>query len=409
MLRKIRWANLYASKIGWLALVHLVLARRLWAVRNPLRKTSVTAEYEQLLAPPFGMPVNAEDVPPKTINWFVPPVGKGSGGHLNIFRFLKNLEVYGYESRIVIVGSPQPAAAAIAKKEIENWFFPLKANVYLEDGVGIPAADFAFATSWQTAYHLKRFRSCLHKCYFIQDFEPWFYPSGSESLLAEDTYRFGFFGFTAGGWLAEKLSREYAMRTFALGFSFDRELYRPMPETRQHDEFLRVFFYTRPPTARRAFELGILVLREVCKKMPNVRVVLAGWDVRGYEIPFPHEHAGLVELDQLAKLYSQCDVALVLSCSNLSLLPLELMACGVPVVSNRAPYTEWLLSDEHAMLAAPNIEGLARAVTDVLGDPVLANRLRRTGQAFAEGTSWKKEAKRLADQLAELADRESNA
>ena len=180
-----------------------------------------------------------------------------------------------------------------------------------------------------------------------------------------------------------------------------------MPEVSKQDGLVRVFFYARPPTARRAFELGILVLRAVCKEIPNVRVVLAGWDVSDYEIPFPYEHAGFVELDKLAELYCQCDVALVLSCSNLSLLPLELMACGIPVVSNRAPYTQWLLSEENAMLAEPNIEALARAVTEVILDTVLADRLRKTGEAFAQGTSWEQEANKLADQLAVLVGSES--
>jgi hypothetical protein len=30
------------------------------------------------------------------------------------------------------------------------------------------------------------------------DFEPWFYPMGTDYVLAENTYRFNFYGFTAG-------------------------------------------------------------------------------------------------------------------------------------------------------------------------------------------------------------------
>lgn len=406
MIRKIRKAVNYSKQNGWSALASQLLAR-LRNFRNPFAKISVVDQYDQLMAPSFGYTIKEENASPKTINWFIPPVGNGSGGHLNLFRFMKNLESHGFENRIIIVGKPQPSSVELAKTEIQKWFFNIKATVYIEGGGEIPSAYFAIATSWPTAYYVKRFRSCVKKCYFVQDFEPWFYPAGTDALLAEDTYRFGFFGFTAGGWLSEKLKTEYGMRTLALGFSFDRELYRTMPEVRKQDGFIRVFFYVRPPTARRAFELGMLVLREVCKEIPNVRVVLAGWDVRRYEIPFPCEHAGFVELDQLGELYSQCDVALVLSCSNLSLLPLELMACGIPVVSNRAPHTQWLLSEENAMLTEPNVEALARAVTDVIKNPVLADRLRKAGEVFAQGTSWEQEAKRLADQFAVMAGSES--
>ena len=32
----------------------------------------------------------------KILNWIIPEMGKGSGGHLNIFRFISNLENMGF-------------------------------------------------------------------------------------------------------------------------------------------------------------------------------------------------------------------------------------------------------------------------------------------------------------------------
>lgn len=400
--QKLGQAFWYGRQNGWRALARL-LHRRLLKGDKLFGKASVTRPYDALLGPAFGAVASALQASPATINWFVPPVGKGSGGHLNIFRFIKNLEELGYENRIIIVGEPVPTSAEAVKREIEAWFFPLKATVHVGADESTPAAYFAMATSWPTAYYVKRFQACRQKCYFVQDYEPWFYPAGSDAMLAEATYDFGFAAFTAGSWLAEKLHDEHGMRTRAVGFSYDRDLYRPMPELRGQDGFLRVMFYARPPTPRRAFELGILVLREAAKRVPQMRVVLAGWDVRRYEIPFPCEHAGLVELDKLPKLYGRCDAALVLSCSNLSLLPLELMACGVPVISNRAPHTQWLLTDDNAMLAKQDIESLVNALVEVLESPALAERLRAGGAAFVAQTSWEREAQTLADGLAELA------
>ena len=405
--RKFLKVSLYGKQNGWLALAYLIKVRLLAGAHLPFAKLSVTHQYDELIASPFGKTLGPDHISPLTINWFIPPVGKGSGGHLNLFRFMRNLELLGYDNNIIIVGNSKPVSAVVVKDEIEKWFFPLKALVHLDVSDDIPAAYFAMATSWPTAYYVRRFRSCIQKCYFVQDFEPWFYPSGTDSLLAEDTYRFGFFGFTAGSWLADKLRDKYGMRTHALSFSYDRDLYRPMPKIHANDGLRRVFFYARPPTARRAFELGILVLREVCNQFSDVCVVLAGWDVSGYEIPFPYEQAGLVELDRLAELYSRCDVALVLSCTNLSLLPLELMACGVPVVSNRAPYTQWLLTEENSMLADGNIMSLTRAIVEVIETPVLAAKLKKAGLAFAAQTSWEKEASVLANQLSAMIESEN--
>ena len=403
VVRKINTALRYRKQNGWFSLIRFVRAH-LIRNHNPFTKISVTQQYDELIAPPYGKIIaDAKQVSSMTINWFIPPVGKGSGGHLNIFRFIKNLEELGYENTIIIVGEPQPSSAVVAKNEIETWFFPLKADVYLGANDDMPTAYFAMATSWSTAYYVRRFQSCIQKCYFVQDYEPWFFPAGTDALLAEDSYRFGFFGFTAGSWLAKKLQDEYGMSTHAIGFSYDRDLYHVATKLYRKDDFRRVLFYARPPTARRAFEMGILVLREICQQRPEVRVILAGWDVSSYEIPFPYEHAGLVELEDLASLYGQCDAALVLSCSNLSLLPLELMACGVPVISNKAPHTQWLLTEENAKLAEPNITALAQAVIEVVDSPALADKLRASGLAFAEGTCWQQEAKGLAEQLTLMA------
>lgn len=263
----------------------------------------------------------------------------------------------------------------------------------------IPPAYFAMASSWPTAYYVKRYQGCVRKCYFVQDFEPLFYPSGTEYVLAENTYKFGFDGITAGTWLAEKLSEDYGMTTSSVGFSFETDLYKPAAEAKANDGIKKVFFYARPPTARRAFELGMLVLNEVCKSRGDIRVIFAGWDLSGYEIPFPHENAGLVPLEELATLYAKCNVALVLSFSNVSLLPLELMACNVPVVSNKAPYTEWLLSPNNCMLTEPSIEPLKEAILKVLDDELLADTLIKSGRVLAESSSWQAEAKKFASIL----------
>ena len=159
------------------------------------------------------------------------------------------------------------------------------------------------------------------------------------------------------------------------------ERYRRLP--RREPEIRRVFFYARPPTPRRAFELGLLVLNAVWQRMPDTQFVLAGWDTAGYHIPFPHLACGTVALDDLPDLYSQCDVALVLSLTNASLLPLELMASGGTVVSNRGPNVEWLLHEDVAVLAETSPEGLTAAVCGLLEDDERRHALSARAETFA--------------------------
>lgn len=404
-LRRARTAVRYGRDNGFDALVALT-RQKLRAPTELLAKRRVIEFYDFVRQHPIGAPIAPGAVDRRTVNWVVPPFGYGSGGHMNIFRFVRHLEAQGFDCRIVVVGDPQPVSVDQARKQINDWFFPLKAAVYL--GMeNAPPAHVTIATSWQTAYYVRNFMPTIHRCYFVQDFEPYFYATGAEYAWAEETYRFGFTGITAGTWLKEKLAADYGMRTDSFGFSFDHDLYTP--RERREPEVKRIFFYARPPTPRRAFEMGLLVLDEVARRLPHVKMVFAGWDVSGYHVPFEHLNAGIVGVQDLPDLYSQCDVALVLSFSNLSLLPLELMACGTPVVSNRAPYTEWLLNDDNARLAAPTVEALADALCAVLESPEEAARLRAGGLATAAATDWRHEAQRVGDILRSLDAQEAVA
>lgn len=259
----------------------------------------------------------------------------------------------------------------------------------------MPPAWFTFASSWETAYTVRNFQTTRQKCYFVQDFEPHFFAAGSHAALAEQTYRFGFLGITAGGWLAERLTREYGMRAEPIGFSYDKGRYLPLPRPVDAGP-RRIFFYARPHTPRRGFELGMLVLADVVRRLPDVEVVLAGCDASFFHIPFKHVNAGVMALDDLPRLYSDCDVALVLSHTNLSLLPLELMACGCPVVSNRGANVEWLLNDTVAVLADADVQSLSDAVVAVLSDESWRQRLIYNGLALAHSTDWEAHAQTVA-------------
>lgn len=351
--------------------------------QGPAHYLDVLRHYSFAL--PYELRAQPGVAQPNTLLWFIPDFNLGSGGHLNIFRTIWHLEEMGYTSTIVIGTPATHITVREAEYAIRTHFFPLKARVVL--GLeNLPPSEFALATGWDTAYQLRAFNGATHKLYFVQDYEPHFFPVGSESVLASNTYRFGFFGITAGTWLSTKLAQEYGMATRAVGFGVERARYRRLP--RREPEIRRVFFYARPPTPRRAFEIGLLVLNEVWKRLPDVQFVLAGWDTTGYRIPFPHLSCGTLALDDLPDLYSQCDVALVVSLTNASLLPLELMACGCAVVSNRGENVDWLLNDEVATLAETSPEALTDAVCGLMQDDQKRRAQVDRAEAYAAAMQW---------------------
>lgn len=357
--------------------------------------------YDFVLDKPFGNKSELENLEDKqTINWVVPDFNVGSGGHINIFRIIDGLEKRNYKCYITIVGPCQFPSSDLAKECINKNFRPLKAEVYI-GWQNIPKAWITFATSWTTAYVVRNFQTTALKCYFVQDFEPYFYAPSSDYYWAEATYSFGFYGITAGKWLAQKLSQDYGMVTDSISFSYDKELYAPSVSLNQKG-VRRIFFYARSVTPRRGFELGLLALAEVAKCFPDVEFTLAGWDTNAYDIPFNHTSLGVVPLKQLSSIYSGCYAALVLSFTNLSLLPLELMACRCPVVSNTGANVEWLLNDQNSLLAQPTVEGIANALCWLLKNPDKREALAEEGLRFARSTSWDTECNQFLDYIHDM-------
>ena len=114
------------------------------------------------------------------------------------FRFISNLERLGFHSRVYLYMSPNFQDNASIRKFLKE-YFPLlvpEVEVYC-DVSQMKFAHATVATSWTTAYYVRKFQNTISKFYFVQDFEPHFYAHGSEYEFAENTYKMGFRGITA--------------------------------------------------------------------------------------------------------------------------------------------------------------------------------------------------------------------
>jgi glycosyltransferase involved in cell wall biosynthesis len=143
-----------------------------------------------------------------------------------------------------------------------------------------------------------------------------------------------------------------------------------------------LFCYARPTQARNCFELLMDALRIVKERLgEGVRILTAGanWDPKAYGLERVLENLGLMSYQETAALYRRCDAGLVMMMTcHPSYLPMELMASGALVVSNRNPHTGWLLKDrENCLLAEAGPSAIADAVEEGLKDDQLRARVTR--------------------------------
>lgn len=308
--------------------------------------------------PAPGRPRQRREGEPIVINWLVPTVGEG-GGLRTIFRFYEHLDKQGFKQRLyeMPIGRPRRAKEDELRQEAKRLFGVDLKEVAL-DFEHMEDADIVVASSWHTAYPVLKHAGAGRKFYFVQDFEPYFSALGTEAVLAENTYRFGFTGVTAGRWLAHKLSADYGMTCHAFHLAVDPAIYFPKPY-RQRD---KIFYYARPATPRRGFELGMQALDIFHSRHPQYEIVLAGGEIPQGSWKFPFNSRGYLSEDRLNDLYNQCAAALVISLTNCSLLPLEIMSAGCPVVTNVGANNELALPPDSAIYAIPSPARLADAL-----------------------------------------------
>ncbi len=321
------------------------------------------------------------------VAWIMSPPGIGSGGHQNIFRFIKFLEEAGHRVRIYLYSADKVVSLSRARQVASSSSYPrIDASIELYPASGVAEdVNAIVATGWETAYPSFRDSSPARRIYFVQDYEPYFYPVGTDSVLAENSYRFGFAGITAGGWLAHKLANDFGMVTSSFDFSADRRSYHLTNEGPRKE----ILFYVRPGTERRGFELGIMALDLFARERPQYTINLAGWDVSRYKIPFAHNNLKTMPVDRLNEVYNRCAAGLVLSMTNMSLLPLELIASGViPVVND---------GDNNVMVSSNKFieytPALPRAIADRLVSIVDRQDLpehAREAAASLGGAGWAK-------------------
>lgn len=321
------------------------------------------------------------------VNWILPHAILGSGGHINIFRMVMGMAKRGVHNRLYFMEASDLFLSIDDYKEYLTNNFKINCDsVEIRDDLGnLEFAHATIATYWETAYIVRDFNNTISKFYFVQDFEPMFFAAGTKYGLAINTYKFGFRGITAGYWLSEKLNKEFGMETEGYGFSVDRSIYKP---EKKIDDKKRIFMYARPYTERRAFDFGIFVLSKLYKRMPDVEIVFAGEDVSNYKIDFPYVNKGILSEPELPFVYSQCDVCIVFSMTNASLLPMEIMACNSVVLCNDDENNKWLTNEDNSILVEFDVDKAVDTIEYYLNHPDKLKEKRQAGFEYANHTSW---------------------
>ncbi len=339
----------------------------------------------------------------RSINWYLPVYSHPMAGVNNIYKVARAFrDAHGAEPRFVFYGEPHKSEEQV--RAIVRQFYPDMADhtivrvVDVDDIKNIPPADASVATRWDSTYVLLRANDTKAKFYFIQDYEPFFFPAGPEHALAEESYRFGF------ARLCNTPSTYRATKRFggpALAFHQPVDgKYNHAPDKKPSGDPIRIVFYGRPTNPRNGFGIGLEALRQVKARFGS-RVELfsmgEAWSEADYGVEGKIKNLGLMNLDALGDFYRSAHIGLgLIFTQHPSLQPLEYWANGVAVVTNDNPANAWLFRhEENCLVAPPSPSMLAEAIGRLVEDGKLRERLMQAGYQSVNVVSWEEESERI--------------
>jgi len=333
---------------------------------------------------------------PPTINVLVPgfKFESISAGFFGVFQTAILFSSLRYHVRLVLFDTFD-FNIKVAKQKIKN--YPGLENLFDElevDYIGerkeplkVSKHDTSLATVWYSAYFAKKIQDTCDGSpffYLIQDYETHFFPSSTNSILADDSYHLSYNAI-----FSTKTLQDYFLRN-NIGDIANRKLqyiyynnscnsnllptYISFKNSFNKRKKHRLLFYSRPIVQRNMFELGVLCLIEAIKRgiFDEDNWEFDGAGLGGYSFHIS-EKSYLSQLPRMnLKEYmdniSEYDICLTLMASpHPSLVPFDLAGSGCIVVTNnfRNKYQQYFSDISNNIISKdPNLESILNGLEE---------------------------------------------
>ncbi|WP_347107489.1 glycosyltransferase family 1 protein [Paenarthrobacter sp. S56] len=374
----VRRIGAQATRDGWPAVSRKVMEK----TAGKLLLRMIPADSELPVRPEDiveqGHPQGIQPLPrlgSLNVGWVCTPPGPGSGGHTTFFRMVEGMEKRGHPCTIFLYDRNSDDVSRHVSVIRRHW--PHMRATVTGVAEGFAGLDAIVASSWPTAYAAAaRGAQNVHAFYFIQDYEPYFYPRGTLYSLAENSYRLGFRHIALGEMIDAVMNAELGQRADAtVPFACDTGTYRLLDQAHPVQPRQGVVYYAKKAVDRRGYLLAKMALERFHALHPEQEIHVYGDKITGWSIPV-HNHGNLAPT-ALNELYNRTIAGLAISFTNISLVPEELLAAGNVPVLNSSAFAAQVLKDPEAIWAAPTPAALASALAGAVESSDIAGRAAR--------------------------------
>lgn len=350
------------------------------------------------------------NVPPKSVHriaFIIQGIAKFSGGITSILRLGTYLEEYGHSvSYLDFTNQSMNELNSNATFNLSNYKGSIK-NYYKADKEGY---DVVIATSWESFYRLNKFNA--YKMYFVQDFEPYFSRFNEKFLLAKKTYELGAHIVSLGSWNIEMIKKECNTESVldSVSFPYEPNEYSLSKKRNYLDytqkKHLKIAVYTKEE-GKRIPNILQYILSKTCEELKNrgIELEVLFFGLKDNYSVSVGKNLGKLKRENLAELYRKCDFGMCASMTNISLVPYEMLAMGLPVIEFiDGSYSDFLPSTS-ATLIDYNYHTLVAKLQNLINEPTLIEEQIVAGRKALEKLSWKKTAAEFNQILESVVER----
>lgn len=344
------------------------------------------------------------NTPPKQIKrlaFIVPGVDRYSGGITSILRLGTYLTNMGYSVSYI----------DFQNRNIEENIHNAKCNLNTVKGEFLELRtaesrkyDIVIAGNWQAVYYLNDFDA--YKMYFVQDYEPYFFKLNERFLLSKLTYQLGEHIVSLGKWNIEQISRECKTdsKMDYISFPYEPSEYSKSIE-RNFDSYkekkrIKIAVYTKEEGKRIPNILQCILERtEEYFKNKGIVLEIVYFGLKSNYKVRVGKNMGKLNKDEMLKLYNSSDFGMVASMTNISLVPYEMIATGLPVIEMQEGSFSSFFPKETAILIDYNYKTLVEQIENSLSNPDVLKIMTDNAMNEIKKLSWKKTALEFSDIL----------
>ena len=333
----------------------------------------------------------------------VPTLKRYAGGHTSILRIGTYLKENAYE--VTYVSFHNQDIKQMSRVAHDN-FSEVKGKFAKYSDAINEHYDVCIATSWESVYWSKQLAG--YKMYFVQDFEPYFFKLSERYLLAKKTYELGFHIVSLGGWNVKKIQEHCTIngKISYIDFPYEPAEYKSAPRnfrTYAGKKNVTIAVYSKEEGKRIPNLLqGILKKASEELEQDGISLKIKFFGFKKNHKLIIGENCGKLDKRALAHLYEKSDFGMLASMSNISLVPYEMIAVGLPVIEFlEGSYADFLPEDS-AILIDYNYKTLVTAIENALEHPEQIEKMTKRASAAIEPLSWEKTGRELVDILHEI-------